>query len=686
MMKKFIYFIILNILIINQICDAQHYSTQEQNLTKYWWYRYRFWNYFMVTRPNISDGGVFMLSNEIINTNTFNIGDGGKYMSQYLIVLATEYKLLKLGEQDYIPTLQELCCALEKLEQLDWKAEKFYECSCNYNTDKYLHNPNGFFIRDDIHSEFIIDNQDYFSHITSPNDWKVESDWTHDKKLINNYSLYDLFNEKKGKLDNEMSQDLCWFLLLSFAIIDELVEENEEVISPCSDKNIKVQNLAEKLTYRMGKYIKKHGWRIKNPCSENTVRRGGNLADVLSHAWDFAEAVNWITGKDIHNTISSSLSTLTIPLLDPLAIINADIGKYHGRYGIICLRAIHKNFLSSYETIASQNKTHIHLPLIQRIIHDDIENSGNLQSDDLSYFSVSKGNYKNGYEEWLDNAPFKDGTALNYYGPDYFNNYYNSTSVLNRSKSMNYKEVDQDQKDEKIFNGVDYMLLHNLHYLARSKSYIPFIKMTRGSYFLDQDNLDFPVSTPYGDDYQYRGTKATPVTLNAFDRVEASNTIEGNGDVTCNAGKKIVLKPGFHAKPGCHFKATIDPSLKKFNVQRYWDDEMHAVDGSVIEPVRIINAPSSFSPGELLCFTVENATHYEAFIAEGSIGGPKIYLTSGTVNGNQVCVFGNNVINCFGICTYYIIVKFCNEYDQRSQKYIHVESPTIPLFSEKHSR
>lgn len=114
-----------------------------------------------------------------------------------------------------------------------------------------------------------------------------------------------------------------------------------------------------------------------------------------------------------------------------------------------------------------------------------------------------------------------------------------------------------------------FMVLHNLYYLAASKYFIPFLKMEHGNYTLD--DLDFPYEIP---DNKYRGDQSNPIVLEAFNKIEASNTIENTGNVTYKAGKEIVLKPGFHAKAGSNFHAKTDDYLYDCttNMTHYWDD------------------------------------------------------------------------------------------------------------------
>jgi hypothetical protein len=196
--------------------------------------------------------------------------------------------------------------------------------------------------------------------------------------------------------------------------------------------------------------------------------------------------------------------------------------------------------------------------------------------------------------------------------------------------------------------------------------------MNRGSYYLEGGDVNFPYR--HKSNYDYRGNQENPATIKAFDKIEASNTINFAGDVTYTAGNKVVLKPGFHAKPGSYFKATVDPSLQKFHVDRYWDDEMQH-EGSVIEGINIEDAPSGISPNgdginEELCIDVKNANQ---FVFKAYYEKELVYSSEGNVNGDNVCVWDGTGSDCgypyYPYCPHQVFVQFTNDYDKKIKMY-----------------
>lgn len=100
----------------------------EQNLKKYWYYRDRLKNDFMVVDnsngqgTNVPAGRRYEENGNVI----LKWGDSECFLGMYVAVLATEYRLLKDNEQDYSENLQELKNALDAFERLDKYAEYWW--------------------------------------------------------------------------------------------------------------------------------------------------------------------------------------------------------------------------------------------------------------------------------------------------------------------------------------------------------------------------------------------------------------------------------------------------------------------------------------------------------------------------------------------------------------------------------
>lgn len=125
-------------------------QSPQENLQKYWRYRQRLRDKFMIVSPNVEEPGVNIPAIQIDLINSIiDWGDGNENLSHYLSILTTEYRLLKNNGQDYKQTLTELIYAMCAIERLDVYSESYERNGTFYSSDI-----NGFFIRDDINQTF----------------------------------------------------------------------------------------------------------------------------------------------------------------------------------------------------------------------------------------------------------------------------------------------------------------------------------------------------------------------------------------------------------------------------------------------------------------------------------------------------------------------------------------------------
>jgi len=86
-------------------------QNQQANLEKYWRYRERMKNKFMVVSENVEEEGVNVPFFTIDNQNSkIRSSDNNPKWNHYLTTLATELWLLKRNNEDYSETLKELTC------------------------------------------------------------------------------------------------------------------------------------------------------------------------------------------------------------------------------------------------------------------------------------------------------------------------------------------------------------------------------------------------------------------------------------------------------------------------------------------------------------------------------------------------------------------------------------------------
>jgi hypothetical protein len=132
---------------------SQSLSWNEYN--KYWYYRYRLVNNFLVRgeeSPQVCDqpsGYSIPAEAAFYAGNDLHWGDATLYLGWYMGVLATEYKLLTNSGQSTENTKRELYFAMKAYERLDRKSARlFYPQIPSANcSDTYL---NGLFVRDDV--------------------------------------------------------------------------------------------------------------------------------------------------------------------------------------------------------------------------------------------------------------------------------------------------------------------------------------------------------------------------------------------------------------------------------------------------------------------------------------------------------------------------------------------------------
>lgn len=115
---------ILSIIAVFSTLSAFCQSPQ-RNLEKYWHYRDRLRERFVVVSQDVEEEGVNIPAGDIYG-DTISWSDGNSIMSHYLALLSTELYLLKTNGQDYSQTLAELYYAMLALERLDLYSESHW--------------------------------------------------------------------------------------------------------------------------------------------------------------------------------------------------------------------------------------------------------------------------------------------------------------------------------------------------------------------------------------------------------------------------------------------------------------------------------------------------------------------------------------------------------------------------------
>lgn len=232
-MKYFKNLLIAAIYLMVFSCYAQYpYLT---NLQKYWKYRERLKNFVVVGDPYLCQGcssPANKKSSEFISWN-----DATDHFGYYIGMLATEYYLLKNSGniQRLQDTKKELFYALSKFNVLDCWAEPYWSLYYDNHTVDYPFecSPlNGFFIRDDIPSNF----GDILCQGPSDSDYDLIENYLTssfvpepDGYLLKNYNdcayHYGIYTYNRGPV--EESLDHVIRMMIGWALVSKFVDPND---------------------------------------------------------------------------------------------------------------------------------------------------------------------------------------------------------------------------------------------------------------------------------------------------------------------------------------------------------------------------------------------------------------------------------------------------------------------------
>ncbi|MBI3510555.1 MAG: T9SS type A sorting domain-containing protein [Bacteroidetes bacterium] len=314
-MKKislFFLFISLSIFV-----NAQNDQT---NLDKYWHYRYRLVNDFMV----VGDGPGMSLPACIRNkggTQNLYWGETPVYLGYYLGVLATEYRLLKDNGQNTDRTLTELYYALKASVRIDFVAESYIAWNQSNVVD-------GFLIRDDVPANFVTQHSNELNQNRVSTDPAFEIGSGRPGPVSVTESDYSHFLNDPDPSKVAVSQDVIYQLLMGFALVKRYTDDgvltfNNYVTGTTDNADLKAMAVDE--ADKIVSFIKEnhgHHWVIHDP-NDNAVVGGSNL-DMAAQSYGLALSGTYITGityNDSHTDPSlwQGLQDPNVLLCDPIS-------------------------------------------------------------------------------------------------------------------------------------------------------------------------------------------------------------------------------------------------------------------------------------------------------------------------------------------------------------------------------
>lgn len=473
------------------------------NYKKYLAYRERL-KRFVVASSNFNEAGTNIPAEAISSDeSTICWDDGNGAFNQYISVLATEYRLLKNSKLDYSQTIHELYYALKSFERLDRSADAIYR----QDNSSQGNDVNGFFIRNDVDSNF----------------WnKYKKDGTN---AYFSQSSAVFGDKQQNSLDN------CVHYLESFALVNALVD-NEMVDG--SEINFRqlvkdytrcmIQNMQHPdepipvIDFPVLKKMYSYTWYLKNPVTGESipVKYGCGLDGTMLYAsYGFAKAANHILGEKAFKEMRFSYEITKFLLKHCITDYSFEL-EVKRKVAIFPIPFPPFKDYTFYATLEGNRVKVFHwiwFPSFTRILSSQTKTWSIGQDDYKTRSLCATGNInivkgKSPYQVLIQKQ--RESTKLTYeHLPLLWAVVMNNSSYINetdrlyirrlldaapqdgpakhiKNNSLEYVSYEWSSPSRLIwpdrcgdcnravtgyFNGLDYMLLHNLYLLANSGSY-----------------------------------------------------------------------------------------------------------------------------------------------------------------------------------------------------------------------
>ena len=515
-------------------CRLQSQSPEE-NLMKYWKYRKRLVEKFMIGIGN-DWGASLPIAERVYDHNVpwnnyAKWGDCTAYLSMYIATLCTEYALLASESQNTDQTIKELYFAMDAINRLDLHAEVAYGLPASLN---------GFFIRDDVNPNMInmttVLNNLNLNNSASQQIHSFQSDY-------NDPNIY----------NKEESKDQIIWILMAMAMVRKLIPPSTVYFdgstnlwfSGGQETHLYVE--AANISKRIISYMRMDnpsGWRwiIRNPSNGAPVTRGWD-GWSLSTAFDASYIINTnslypvVQTQDwyLRNTARTTWQYTALNQLPystdqdfKIELLAAITNTFPDGYINTSPGAISYNALNLADRCYNQGYRWI--PYLHKVLFEGPIFDFNLKSF-LKYF--------------LDDQ--RCDNTYNYGNGNWGSLYTSSSSFCLHPRDIG--ELNPIYPGD--YNGLDYLLIHNLYYLVYKNELPPFINKYTP---VIKGDLKMSNVAPY--DF---GSISNPYELWSWDNITAENTILSYSDVTYRASTYIDLIEGFETEYPTNFEAYIEP-------------------------------------------------------------------------------------------------------------------------------
>jgi hypothetical protein len=600
-MKKIILILFLALIFIPLKSQIQpQISDDSPNwLTKYWLYRWRFVNDFIKIGDQQGESIPFAERNSYNNTD-LKFGDGTQKLGMYICVLATEYTLLYENNrwEDLEKTKTELYYALEAIDRLDCTTEEFGP----YYFPQVPVNCNGYLGRDDVHANFLDEtaknwdlsdtrtnrdliNQNYtkfcYPHglgdVTDLHNYPLDN--SQGASILNGSDFITLQLDPNNRA-NEPNKDQYLCLWQGLGLVSKLLHDFNYTIKK-TDGNVVVYNFytkARELYIRLlenMKYTTLFGsvdyfqldWSTTTPFNQLTQYSGDPLTGVaIPFSFPIAQAANKVIYNE--NNVINHLAYLSHPIgfHDYLTILSYNLFwrftvtdfTNNSNSGTVN-QSMYCQLAAMSDSWRVGNFPFSLINITPQTIFDHAEDYDwegyyvalwSVWNDkSIPQLGSLRNNTINSICDDLNSAPCEGPYNITPYstGIHYFAPQWSSTFKYFRPIDESLNGI--TELPDGYFNGLDYLLMHNLFYLMYNGG-LPFY------HDLVDRIVDYPVP---GSPPLPPNSIPQPFVLNAFNTITANSTVQANFDTDFRAGYEITLKPGFHVQSGANFHAYLEP-------------------------------------------------------------------------------------------------------------------------------
>lgn len=306
------------LLFIGGLCRGQGDSV---NLNKYWAYRERLRNFIYVS-PDFDEAGTNIPAERISeDSTTLAWDDGNGAFNHYLSVLATEYRLLKNAGKDYSQTTAHLYYALRSFERLDWVAESKYRADSSQQDGDL----NGFFVRNDLDSGFWNKykkggTDEYFEQVNIVFGDRQQNSLDNCIHYLESFALINALVDNEYVDGTEIN-----FRQLAKDNTRRIIGNMQQVDAPIPV--VDIPGIDTPLADSLYSYT----WYLKNPVTGEPIpdRYGSGLDGTMLYAsYGFAQSANRILGTDEFGGMRFSRGINRVMLSNPITEIAIKLGVY----------------------------------------------------------------------------------------------------------------------------------------------------------------------------------------------------------------------------------------------------------------------------------------------------------------------------------------------------------------------